>query len=406
MTTLEREAAAVNDARVERLNGASLRRVVEPDLEVTGRLTKEQVLPDDLLSVAGLDLDLTRAQRATLAREEVASITRFGILFEAVLMAGFAYRLALTADVSDPRFTYVLHEIGEESRHSRLFVRLVEELAPRQRDPFNGPVAAQVRSRLLPWLMRRPATFDAFVLAGEEIPDLFQKLSAEHPDTDDFVRAVSRYHRLEEARHLAFARTTVGEHYRNATWSDKLAVRYIVPIAIVSMFDSIVQPFAYSTVGLAALPTWLRVRREPARVALRQECVRAVLRALTDADVFRPGHVPLLWRRAAAVDREGIPRDAARRPGVPVVTTQVAQASRRAWMTARSVRRPLLQAWAGAREAQNRLTTAASTCWRLTAWVGAGECVRRERAPVDAVATRHRRQGNARACLGSSAVEW
>src|SRR5204862_6133603 len=102
-----------------------------PDLEVTGRLTKGQVLPDDLLSVAGLDLDLTRAQRATLAREEVASITRFGILFEAVLMAGFAYRLALTTDVSDPRFTHVLHEIGEESRHSRLFVRLIDELAPK-----------------------------------------------------------------------------------------------------------------------------------------------------------------------------------------------------------------------------------------------------------------------------------
>src|SRR5438045_1026311 len=77
------------------------------------------------------------------------------------------------------------------------------------------------RSLVMPSLMRRPATLDAFVLAGEEIPDLFQRLATEHPDTDEYVRSISRYHRLEEARHLAYARATVGEHYEQATWSDR-----------------------------------------------------------------------------------------------------------------------------------------------------------------------------------------
>jgi hypothetical protein len=349
-----------NDARVERLSSASLRRVIEPDLEVTGRLTKAQAIPDQLLSTADLDLDLTGSQRATLAREELASIARFGILFEAVLMAGFSHQLALSTDVTDPRFTYVLHEIGEESRHSRLFVRLVDELSPTQRDPFNSRVAALARSRLLPLLVRRPATLDAFVLSGEEIPDLFQRLAAEHPDTDAYVRAISRYHRMEEARHLAYARTTVGEHYRHATWTDRFAVRWIVPIAIVSMFDTIVQPFVYPTVGLPALRTWLRVRRRPARVALRQECVRSVLRALIDADVFQRGRIPLLWRHAAAVDRNGL-----------VVKTSSEPALRRAWATVGSVQRPAQRAWAVALGAQDRLTVAASTCWRLSAWIRA-----------------------------------
>jgi len=357
-----------NDARVQRLNSVSSRRVIEPDVEVAGPITKEQVLPNDLLSVADLGLDLTCEQRATLAREEVASIARFGILFEAVLMSGFAYRLALSTDVTNPRFTYVLHEIGEESRHSRLFVRLVDELAPTQRDPFHSRVAGQFRSRLIPLLVARPATFDAFVLAGEEIPDLFQKLAAEHPDTDDFVRAVSRYHRLEEARHLAFARMAVGVHYRDATLTDRLAVRWIVPIAIVTMFDMIVQPLVYPTVGLPALRTWLRVRRQPARVALRQDCVRSVLGALLEAEVFPAGRVPFLWRRTAAVDREGVPRGHADQPAVRAVRNSVAPASR-LWATATSVRRPVQQVWAGALDVQDRLTTAASTCWRLTAWI-------------------------------------
>ena len=262
-----------HDARIERLNTASLRRVIEPDVEVTGRLTKRQVLADELLSVAGLDLDLTPDQRATLAREELASIVRFGILFEAVLMSGFAYQLALSQDVTDPRFTYALHEMGEETRHSRLFIRLVEELAPTQRNPLNSPLAARVRSRVLPLLLRRPATLDAFVLVGEEIPDLFQKLAAEHPDTDEYVRAISRYHRLEEARHLAFARTTVGEHYRNTTWTDRFAVRWIVPIGIVGMFDMMVQPFVYATIGLPPLRTWLAGRRSSMRRELNTEGV-------------------------------------------------------------------------------------------------------------------------------------
>ena len=370
MTAVRTAAEIVNDSRVERLSSASLRRVIEPELEVTGSLTNEQAIPDDLLSIVDLDLDLTRAQRVTLAREELASIVRFGILFEAILMSGFAYRLALSTDVTDPRFTYVLHEIGEESRHSRLFVRLVDELAPTQRDPFNSRVAALVRSRLFPLLVRRPSTLDTFVLAGEEIPDLFQRLAAEHPDTDPYVRAVSRYHRLEEARHLAYARTTVGEHYRRSTWTDRFAVRWIAPIAIVAMFDTIVQPFVYPTVGLPALRTWLRVRRQPARVALRQECVRSVLQALLDADVLQRGSVPLLWRRAGAVDRYGV--SGAQQParGALVVSTaKAAQVSRRAWTTATSVGRPVQRAWTVGVDVQDRLTTAASTIWRLSAWL-------------------------------------
>ena len=240
---------------------------------------------------------------------------RFGILFEAVLMAGFSYHLALSRDVTDPRFVYALHEIGEETRHSRLFVRIVEQLQPKQRNPFESRLAVRVRSRVLPLLLRRPATLDAFVLAGEEIPDLFQKMATEHPDTDPFVRDVSRYHRMEEARHLAFARTTVGEHYRNTTWSDRFAVRWIVPLGVVAMFDFMVQPLVYRTIGLPAWRTWRAVRRQPARLVLRQQCARAVLSALLDAGVVKRGRVNRAWRKVAGVDRQGHPTSASTTSG-------------------------------------------------------------------------------------------
>ena len=309
MTTHSEVPTDTATARINRLNTASLRRVIEPDSEVAGSLSLDQVLPDELLSVHDLGLSLTPQQKATLSREELASITRFGILFEAVLMSGFAYQMALSRDVTDPRFVYALHEIGEETRHSRLFVRIVEQLKPKARNPFESRLAVRVRSRLLPLLLRRPATLDAFVLAGEEIPDLFQKMAAEHPETDPFVRDVSRYHRMEEARHLAFARTTVGEHYRVATLTDRFAVRWVVPLGIVGMFDMMVQPLVYRTVGLPALRTWQAVRRQPSRIALRQQCARSVLNALLEAGVLRRGRVPRAWRTVAGVDRTGAPID-------------------------------------------------------------------------------------------------
>ncbi len=300
-----RESRDLRTRRVERLNTASVRHVIEPDVDVVGDFTAPQIIPDDLLSTAGLDLDLTPEQKATLAREELASMMRLGIAFEAILIAGFAFRLALAPGVTDPRFTYALHEIGEETRHSRLFARVVEQLSPLQRHPIDGKVSRRIRGRLLPMIMRRPAMLDALVLGGEEIPDLLQKLVSEHPDADDYLRRVSLYHRQEEARHLAYARTTVAEHYRSTSWSDRYAVRRVVPRMIGFMFDMMVQPFVYPTIGLPAWKTWRAVRKSPQRLALRRQAARSVLKDLMDSGVFAPGEVPPVWRRLCAVDRNG-----------------------------------------------------------------------------------------------------
>src|SRR3954470_3282644 len=117
MTVIERP---ITD-KVERLSTASARRVIEPDADIPGHVGPGQILPDDLLSVAGLDLDLTDDQKARLSREEVGSITTAGVIFEAVLEAGFALQITRSTDLTDPRITFLLHEVGEETRHQRMF---------------------------------------------------------------------------------------------------------------------------------------------------------------------------------------------------------------------------------------------------------------------------------------------
>ena len=58
-----------------------------------------------------------------------------GVRFESVLMAGFSMEIVNRRDLTDPRVTYLLHEMGEETRHSRLFVRLLDPDPPDRPQP-------------------------------------------------------------------------------------------------------------------------------------------------------------------------------------------------------------------------------------------------------------------------------
>jgi hypothetical protein len=294
--------------RIERLSTASLKRILEPDLEVPGEIGPGQVLPDGLVSLSNVPelFDaLTDEQKRILAREEFASIVDTGVRFESVLMAGFSVEILNRRDLTDPRVTYLLHEMGEETRHSRLFVRLLEQVKPTARNPLDNPIARIAQQIVLPVLTSMPSLFCLLVLSGEEVPDLLQKLAAEHEDTDPMVKAVSKYHRQEEARHLAFARMIFPEQWAAAGPVERFLVRYLGSRIAKAMFDTIVHPGVYATVGLPTWPTWRTVNRSAGRAALRHRALRPLLQPLLDADVFPGGRVPKGWQVACGVDREG-----------------------------------------------------------------------------------------------------
>jgi hypothetical protein len=270
------------------------------------------VIADELLTIDGLEIGgvpvtLSAEQRARLSREEVAAMLTMGVHFEAVLMSGFARQVAETQDFSDPRVTYMLHEIGEEARHSRAFVRLIEELAPTAKDPLDTPVVNFVLNKLTRSLAKTDALLLVMVLAGEEIPDHLQKLAAEHPDTDPFLAALNRYHRMEEARHLSFARTVLAEAWSRAGWIERQRVRIGAPFMIGQLWQAFVHPGVYATVGLPTWSTWAAVNRLPRRKELRRTVTRPVLDALLDAGAFRRGRIPRGWRKLCGVDRHGAP---------------------------------------------------------------------------------------------------
>src|ERR1035437_1659839 len=124
--------------RIERLNRISERRVIDPDAELPGSVGEGQLVPDELLSTHGLDIELSVEQKRVLSREETASILDAGIRFEAVLEAGFALQVTRARELTDPRITYLLHEMGEEPRHQRMFQRILGQIAPKATNPLLG----------------------------------------------------------------------------------------------------------------------------------------------------------------------------------------------------------------------------------------------------------------------------
>lgn len=286
--------------RVERLNTASANRVIDPDIDVVGSVGEGQVVSRRMLSAYGLDLDLTDEQWVRLSREEMASVFDAGVRFESTLMANFGLSLAYRDDLTDPRVTYMLHEVGEETRHSRLFVRVISQLRPTAKNPFNGRLFRLADRVVGAWALRHDAAFMVMILFGEEGPDLLQKLAVEDPETDPFIKEVNRYHRSEEARHLSFARTVLGELYAEAGWFERFMIRHFAPAAGMGTFDSLVHPGVYATVGLPTWKTWNAARKTPERMAMKRQVLRPVCDALVAAGAFRGDRPTRAWRRALA----------------------------------------------------------------------------------------------------------
>jgi hypothetical protein len=308
-------ATITADRRIEKLSTASVNRIVDPDRDLPGAVGDGQLVPDDLLFAAcGLDAEgegvgsrLTAEQKVALGRAALAAIIEGGLFFESALLAGFALEITKAPDYTDPRITYLLHEMGEETRHSRLFARLLQQIGPTPMNPYHQGISGFAARIAVGRIIRMPAMLYTMVLAGEEIPDLFQKLAAEHPDTDDFVREVNRYHRQEEARHLAFARLRMPEVWARAGLIDRLAVRFVAPIVIREMYEMLVHPAVFAAAGLPRLRSWRRARRHPARAELLHRAVHPVIDALLAGKAFGPGRVPRAWRRLGRVDSAGRP---------------------------------------------------------------------------------------------------
>lgn len=310
--TVSAPARGTPERRVARLSSVSAKRVIEPDDEVLGDFGPGQILADDLLFPVAAGIALTAEQKVVLSREQTAAMLDGGIRLEGALLAGFGLMLTTWPDLTDPRVTYLLHEIGEETRHSRLFARMIAQLAPKAVNPFDSGPRSAVKAALYRAITHRPVLLLTMVLVGEEIPDLIQRRAIEHPDTDDYLRRANAYHREEEARHIAFAGILLPELWRRSPRRHRWLVKHAAPVFTQMMLDGqMLHPGIYAAAGLPLHRTQFRVKRSESYRAFLAEGMRPVLKALLAAAPELQDRVPRGWRRICRVDRRGVPLEPA-----------------------------------------------------------------------------------------------
>jgi P-aminobenzoate N-oxygenase AurF len=241
-TELERTA--------DRLLRSTATRGYDPEIDIDWSAP----LADDLhyvlphrSSLYGTELyaGLSERQRIELGKHEIASVAATGIFLESVLMR-LLTKFTYYGDPLSHRDQYALAELGEETRHTIMFARMIERLET----PCYLPPKAVIRlGGILCEVASGPSLWGA-ILIGEEIIDRLQREAVADESVQPLIRMISRIHILEEARHVGFARAELVSSL--ASTSKVALARHRLALARVAYILTrvLINPKVYASVGL------------------------------------------------------------------------------------------------------------------------------------------------------------
>lgn len=249
-------------------------------------------------SLYGTDLweRLSEQERIELTKHEVASIASVGIWFETILMQ-MLIRHAYDRDPTTGHVQYTYTEVGDECRHSVMFAKMIEK--------FGCPAYGTGRTthalgRIFKTISNGPLTFGG-TLYVEAILDELQRESMADESLQPLVRAVSRIHVVEEARHMSFAKDENARQWTPRSRLDRAYTRIMLALVAYFATTQLVHPQAYAAVGLDPRQARKVARRNP---HWRRTCAWAARKAVAYFDeldmIGGPGR--LLWRRAGLID--------------------------------------------------------------------------------------------------------
>jgi P-aminobenzoate N-oxygenase AurF len=239
---------------------------------------------------------LTEEQRIQLTKHELASIASMGVWFETILMQ-MLVRHAYDRDPTSNHIQYAYTEIGDECRHSVMFGKLIDRIGA----PYYQPV------RLTHFLGRvfKQISNDTMCFAGalfvEEILDQLQRETMTDESLQPLVRAVSRVHVVEEARHMRYARDSFPREWAAMNPARQRWTRFVLAqIAYISS-TQLVNERVYAAVGLDPKPTREVAEANPHWRETRKWAARKVVATFEDAGLL-DGRSRRLWQRAGLVD--------------------------------------------------------------------------------------------------------
>lgn len=281
----------------QRLLRASATRSYDPDKDIDWEIRAPDdawFVPPELVSLYGTatwDRMDTR-QRFELSYQELASYGSAGYWFELLVLRMFSRHL-MSLDPTDPRSLYALTELGDETRHMKMFARCRSVLGcPVYRLP------GSVR-RLFPLghPLFQDLTMFAATLLVEEVQDHLQRVILADERVHPLVRQICRIHVAEEARHVSFARAELRDAVRGASRRRLACHRELTGLTATLMVPGLLDPSLYANAGLDPARARREAGRNPHHREFRLRSGAKVVAFLQDVGMITPAQHHW-WRRA------------------------------------------------------------------------------------------------------------
>lgn len=276
------------ESTAAKLLDASIRHSFDPQVDVAWDepwRADTFFLPPHMSTLYGTDLweRMSRPHRIELTRCELAHNNGFGIWVETTFMQMLA-RHSLSYDPRSAHLRYALTELGDETRHSTMFSRVMEKL---DRGPYPFHPLDHLAVDLLRALSTEPLAYVA-VLFVEEIFDALQRVGMRDETIQPLARQTMRIHVVEEARHMRFARD---ELFRTVPRLPRLyreALALAVAHGVGLVGRSMRSPEMYADAGLDAGEATRAARRNPHARAVLQECVDRFIPTYAELGLVTP----------------------------------------------------------------------------------------------------------------------
>jgi hypothetical protein len=238
---------------------------------------------------------LTEEQRVTLTIHEYCSISGVGIWFECLLMQ-LVLRDVYGEDPAQPHVQWALTEIADECRHSVMFARTAEKFGAPSYQP---PPSILRLGRIFAAKGDGPSAYAA-ILVAEEILDIFQRDLMKDERVQPLIRATSRIHVVEEARHMRFAREEIARRTPRLSGRQQRLHRTFVASVAAFVADNVVQPGVSAGAGLDRAVARTAARANEHYAGKLRDAAAGLTRFLREVGLLG-GPSELLWKRARLV---------------------------------------------------------------------------------------------------------
>lgn len=250
-------------------------------------------LPEHRTSLYGTKIwhRLTPAQRVELGKHEIVSILSFGMYAENFLSSALL-RMAAKGALTDDKSLYSLAEVGDESRHSTMFARLINKTGIA---PYKLPIGSLTFAKILHFVPLGPSVSGATLLI-EEILDRGQREAMNDETLQPQLRQLMKIHVLEEARHITFARIELVEGMRRRNRVTRAWHRGVLAVIANFAYPILINPRVYRSIGVHPLRGFIACQLSPHYTENLQFMSEPMIRFFHESGMLDGTVTRWLWR--------------------------------------------------------------------------------------------------------------